>query len=314
MTRRRLRRLGVALVAAAACLGAGAVAPSRALLSDGAASTVAVSAGTLEPPTGLAASGGPTATLTWTPTVTSGAAGYEIWRTTTSGSGYALVGAVSPASASSGGDAPAVAGTYYYVLRSVLESWRSLDSNEASAAIVFGPTTTGFVACSGAGTPDTGGDGDGYETGAAEGCLDDGVAAVDGNSGSAGRSTACTNPANDRHRFGGFALGLPVVLGSIDGIEVRADVGLNNNGGSSAICVELSWDGGATWTAPRAQSLSGAATATYLLGGPADSWGRIWTPAELAAGAFLVRITDATTQPNKDFRLDLLAVQVAYTP
>ena len=101
---------------------------------------------------------------------------------------------------------------------------------------------------------------------------------------------------------------------SIDGITVRADVGMNNNGGTSAICVELSWDGGSTWTAAKTVTLSGAAVATYTLGSASDAWGHAWTVGQLSTSNFRVRVTDATNQPNKDYRLDYLAVSVQYTP
>ncbi len=62
-------------------------------LTDQDTSTVSFSTDTLAPPTNLSATPvGLTASLTWTPSVDAYTAGYEIWRSTTSGSGYALVG------------------------------------------------------------------------------------------------------------------------------------------------------------------------------------------------------------------------------
>jgi hypothetical protein len=263
----------------------------------------------------LAAAGGPTASLTWVPGVAPETTGYEIWRGTTSGGAYGLASTVTPGSASTAIDAPATAGTYYYVLRSVFQNWRSVDSNEASATITFGSVGTGFTPCSAAaGAADSGGDGDGYETNPADACADDDLVATDAGTGIAGRSTSCTNPANDRHRFGAFAIGLPPTVGSIDGIELRAEVGLSNNGGDSAICVELSWDGGTTWSAPQAVALTSATASVYALGGPADTWGRTWAASELSDASFRVRLTDATSHPNKDFLLDVVTVEVTYTP
>jgi hypothetical protein len=89
---------------------------------------------------------------------------------------------------------------------------------------------------------------------------------------------------------------------------------MNNNGGTSVVCVELSWDGGTTWTSPKSFTLTGTATTTYTLGSTSDTWGHTWTAAQLATSTFRVRLTDATSQANKTYRLDYLAVTVQYTP
>ncbi|HET9520804.1 MAG TPA: hypothetical protein VFO73_07160 [Candidatus Limnocylindrales bacterium] len=309
---RRVLILG--LVAALA--GAGlATATTNARFTDADDSGSTIGTDTLSPPTSLVATGGTLATLTWIPSVDVATTGYEIRRSPTSGSGYALVGTATPGTATGGTDVPATAGAYFYVVRSVFQNWRSVDSNEASAIIILGPATTGFRSCAaGTSTPTTGGDGDGYETNPDDTCIDDGIVATDGATGTTGRSAACSNLANDRHVFRDFAFGLPGTIASIDGIEIQADLGLNNNGGLSRLCVELSPDGGATWTAAKAVTMSSSALTTYLFGSAGDLWGRTWTAAEFADATFRVRLTDATTQPNKDYRLDYLGVQVSYTP
>ena len=45
-----------------------------------------------------------------------------------------------------------------------------------------------------------------------------------------------------------------------------------------------------------------------------DLWGRTWTGADFTNANFRVRLTDVTSQPNKNFLLEYLAVQVTYTP
>ena len=127
-------------------------------------------------------------------------------------------------------------------------------------------------------------------------------------------STSCTNTANDRHRFWGYAFALPGTVTSVDGITVRADVGMNNNGGTSVLCVDLSWDGGTTWTTAKPVTLSGSAVATYTLGAANDTWGHTWSAAQLSTSSFRVRLTDATSQANKTYRLDYVAVTIQYTP
>ena len=310
--RARLRLIVGVLAVTLLSVVAGAPPTTLARLTDTATSTQSVSTDTLDPPTSLAATGGASIGLTWVATVDTYASGYEIWRSTVSGSGYALVGTATPRSATIATDSLS-AGTYYYVLRSYFQNWRSVDSNQASATVPGASTDTGQKACVTT-AADTGGDGDGYEVGTANLCADDSTFATDTSSGVTGRSTACANAANDRHRFQGFAFGLPGAVTSVSGIEIRIDEALNNNGGTSNLCVELSWDGGTNWTAAKTIALSGAAEVTYLTGGVADTWGHTWTAAQLSAANFRVRVTDATGQNNKDYKMDYLAARVVYVP
>jgi hypothetical protein len=161
---------------------------------------------------------------------------------------------------------------------------------------------------------DTGGNGNGYETNTANLCADDSTFGTDAGPAAVGHSAACGNAANDRHRFQGFGFGLTGSVTAVSGIEVRIDEALNNNGGTSNLCVELSWDGGSTWTLPKAVILLGTAETSYFAGGVADSWGHTWSAGQLSAANFRVRVTDATTQNNKDFRMDYLAARVVYVP
>jgi len=282
-------------------------------LVDSATATATFATDTLDPPTSLAASAASGATLTWTPTVDAYASGYDVLRSATSGSGFAVVGSVTPRSATSTTDSPGN-GTWYYVMRSVFQQWSSADSNEASVSI--GSTTTSFVSCTGASNAAaTGGDNDGYQTTPANACASGGGVATDANTGTNARSGSCTNTANDRHVWWGFSLGLPGSVTSINGITVRADAGMSNNGGTSNLCVELSWDGGGSWTAAKSLTMTSSGTTTYEFGGTADKWGHTpWTLAQLGTSTFRVRITDATDQNNKDYTLDWLRVSVAYTP
>ena len=307
----RVSRLSAGALAVVLVATATAAAPrSLARLSDAPDLTATFATGSIAPPTGLGASvAGSTVTLTWTPSVSSVVSGYDVLRSTTPGSGYSVVTSVTPRTATSTTNSPGN-GTFSYVLRSTFQGWSSVPSNEATAAV--GASSTGLKGCS-SNAADTGGNGNGYESNAANACAVDGSVATDANSGTSS-STSCTNAGKDRHRFWGYAFGLPGSVTSINGITVQADAGLNNNGGTSTLCVELSSDGGSTWTTPRQVTMNGAAVASYTLGGPTDPWGRTWTAANLAAGSFRVRVTDASSQPNKDYRLDGIRVSVSYTP
>ena len=162
-----------------------------------------------------------------------------------------------------------------------------------------GPTANGA---------DSGGDGNGFENGAANANGDDAANATDSNSGTAS-SLSCTSTARDRHRF--FNYGLSVPAGSsVRGIEVRLDARVDATGGSPATCVQLSWNGGASWTAARTTPPLTTSIASYVVGGPADAWGRTWTPAELSNASFRVRLINVANSTTRDFSLDWVAVRV----
>ena len=287
---------------------------SLARLVDTATTTRSITTDTLDPPTSLGAVGGLTAALTWTATVDTYAAGYQVQRATVSGGPYSLVSTVTPRTTVSTTDVPAASGTYYYVLQSSFQSWTSATSNQASAVVTLAQTSTGFKACAAASNvADTGGDGNGYETTPTNGCVLDGAVATDASSGT-NITVACANAGKDRHRYWDFNLGVPASVLSVAGIQLRTNVGLNNITGTTQMCAELSWNGGTTWTAAKTISLTATAITQYAFGASNDTWGRTWTGSELANGSFRVRLTDVTNQTTKNFRLDALSVNVTYTP
>ena len=78
---------------------------------------------------------------------------------------------------------------------------------------------------------------------------------------------------------------------------------------TSTICAQLSWDGGTTWTAAERSPCRSSAIDTYTLGAQHDTWGRTWTGPDLEHQ--LPRpVTDVSDRSGKDIRLDFLAVQV----
>jgi hypothetical protein len=180
--------------------------------------------------------------------------------------------------------------------------------------ISLGPTATGYKICTRtSNAPDTGGDGNGYQTAPANACVVDGSVAVDASSGT-NTTLSCTNAGKDRHRFWDFGLGVPAVVSVVGGIQVRADLGLNNNAGTSRLCAQLSSDAGLTWTTAKSVPVASVGVTTYVLGAANDTWGRTWLGSDFTNALFRVRIIDVSDRTTKDFRLDGLAVQVTYTP
>lgn len=109
-----------------------------------------ISSATLGVPTGVSAvrdqctvvTGPWKVKVTWT-AVSAPATGYEILRSTTSGSGYGSVGTVSGVSTTTFIDSsPAASTRYYYVVRSTRNSWTGANSAQD-------PVTTDNAACIG---------------------------------------------------------------------------------------------------------------------------------------------------------------------
>ena len=154
---------------------------------------------------------------------------------------------------------------------------------------------------------DTGGDGNGYEVSPLNAFADDGLFAVDVDGGT-GSSTSCTSALRDRHRFA-YGISLPAGA-AVKGIEVQLQAKVDSTSGSPKLCVELSWDGGVSWTATKTTSKLTTGEAAYVLGGAKEKWGRTWGAAEL--GNLRVRVIDIASSTVCDFSLDRIAVRVTY--
>ena len=82
------------------------------------------------------------------------------------------------------------------------------------------------------------------------------------------------------------------------------------------MCVELSWDGGTSWTAFLSTPTLGNTEATHIVGGGAEDWGRTWSNTEFTNANFRLRISNVG-EPiggGRNFTLDWVPVEVYYTP
>lgn len=77
---------------------------------------------------------------------------------------------------------------------------------------------------------------------------------------------SCTSSGKDRHRFREYGVALPTGA-SIKGIEVRLDAQADSTSGTRRMCVQLSWNGGLSWTSAKTTSALTTSEATYVLGG-----------------------------------------------
>jgi len=157
------------------------------------------------------------------------------------------------------------------------------------------------------------GDNNGFEVGASNAHADGGGVAQDVNSGT-NSNASCTANSKDKHRFYNFNITLPAGA-TVKGIEVRLDAFADSTSSTPRMCVQLSWDGGVTWTAAKQTPALTTSEAAYTLGSPTDTWGRTWTSANLSDTNFRVRVIDIASSSgatSRDFSLDWISVRVSY--
>jgi hypothetical protein len=173
--------------------------------------------------------------------------------------------------------------------------------------------STGFLSPSAnAAQTTSAGDNNGYQTSPANAYSDDSSVATDTNSGT-NTSTSCTNSGKDRHHFYNFNFNIPTAA-VIQGIQVRLDARTDATLGSPNICVEISWDGGTTWTLAKSTTTLSTMEATYILGNVSDIWGHTWSSNDFSNANFRIRVTDVASNTRRDFFLDYVAANVTYQP
>ncbi|MBI5290157.1 MAG: hypothetical protein HY873_14385 [Chloroflexi bacterium] len=159
-------------------------------------------------------------------------------------------------------------------------------------------------------TAATGGDGNGYETNPTQAFTDANGETEDRDSGTNG-NLSCTDAGKDRHLFYNYGFTVPAGA-TINGIEVLVDARLDSATGF--ICVQLSWDAGATWTTAKQTTNLTSSFANYTVGGTADTWGRTWSSSDLSNANFRLRVINVANNTSARFRLDWIPAQVHYTP
>lgn len=151
----------------------------------------------------------------------------------------------------------------------------------------------------------SGGDGNGFESNAA-------AALTDGPSG-VGGAAQNIDGAGDRHLFSGYTFTVPPGA-VITGIQTRLDWWLDSTSGTNSMGVELSWDGGNTWTAAKTNTNESTSVSnSRTLGATNDTWGHSWSASELSPANFKVRVTSNSTSGTRDFYLDWIPVTVSYS-
>src|SRR5258706_3080599 len=171
---------------------------------------------------------------------------------------------------------------------------------------------TGYLSPSGQ-APGQGGDGNGYESSPANAFASDGVFASDLLSGTGSGTMSCTDASRDKQNY--FNYGFAIPAGStINGVEIRLDAYVDKPGNETpAICVQLSSDGGTTWTTTKQTPTLTTVSATYLVGNATDLWGRSWASSDFADSNFRIRLIDVAYSAYQNFHLDWAAVKAYYS-
>ncbi len=200
------------------------------------------------------------------------------------------------------------------------------NSNRPQLSIDFSlatPANTAPASSGGFNSPSTqsavtlnSGDSDGYGTNPTNAFVGDGTFATDSNSG-ANSNSDCSNSGTgvDRHIFNNYGLTIPAGA-AVNGIEVRQDLKVSSLADSPFTCVQLSWDGGITWTSVKQKSLTSTDLTPYYFGSSTDTWGRSWSASDFSNANFRVRLANGDTDNSHsttDFSLDWIPVRVYYT-
>ena len=107
------------------------------------------------------------------------------------------------------------------------------------------------------------------------------------------------------HTYGAYGFVVPEA-NTIEGIEVKLEGSATTNAGT--LSARLSWNNGSSYTSLKTTQTVSTTDAVYTLGGPSDTWGHTWTPAETANGVFLLELTG--TPSGNTVRLDALQVKI----
>ncbi|MBI3750381.1 MAG: carboxypeptidase regulatory-like domain-containing protein [Chloroflexi bacterium] len=153
------------------------------------------------------------------------------------------------------------------------------------------------------------GDNNGYSGSGSWWSAFDGNVGTDASGGTASSQT-CGASTRDQEVFSGVSLGVPSGA-SILGIRVQARGRASSTGSSPKFCVQLSSDGGSTWSAGRVTSNLKTSLQTYTLGTTTDLWAKTWTAASFGS-SFQLRITDLANSTGRSFYLDGVSVSVTY--
>ena len=87
---------------------------------------------------------------------------------------------------------------------------------------------------------------------------------------------------------------------------------MDSTSGSPRMYVQLSPNGGTTWTTGKGTATLSRTDTVYTLGSASDLWSPTWTADQFSDPNFRVRIINVATNTSRDFSLDQITVRVTY--
>ncbi|MFM2339850.1 MAG: hypothetical protein RLZZ360_486, partial [Candidatus Parcubacteria bacterium] len=117
--------------------------------------------------------------------------------------------------------------------------------------------------------------------------------------------TYATTNATANHHYTDHGFVVPA-SNTIQGIVIKLEV--SGTTGAGSVDVQLSWDGGASWTSTKSTPTVGLTDVVYTLGSPSDTWGRSWSVGEFSNANFAVRVIGNPS--SNTVRLDAIQARV----
>jgi hypothetical protein len=119
-----------------------------------------------------------------------------------------------------------------------------------------------------------------------------------------GTYASTNNVASSSFQDHGFSINANNEITGIELILEASRIG----GTADSIDVELSFDGGTSWTTAKNTGTLTTTDTLYTLGGNGDTWGRTWSPADFSNANFQVRVT--ATDTTGTVQVDAIQVRV----
>ncbi len=110
-----------------------------------------------------------------------------------------------------------------------------------------------------------------------------------------------------------FGITGPSGSDTIEDITIKIEWRSSANGSKERIGVELSWDGGTSWSTKKYTQKSALSLEYHYVSGGPSGWGHTFTPSELSNTNFKVRISPDSGASTTEYFIDVVTAQVYYT-
>lgn len=109
-----------------------------------------------------------------------------------------------------------------------------------------------------------------------------------------------------------FGISIPTGA-TINGIEVSVEANTTMTAGGYRLEVQLSKDGGGTFSTAKSATVTGATDTNYTYGGSSDLWGETWTDSSFGSNFRIKPEIQATIGDGYYINVDHIQIKVYYT-